>query len=936
MKTCVRQKKAALLARQRWQEARRALALAGMLSFVGVSALAQSYWDGGGLGNSWNTTDNWSPNGVPGAATNVILDNSFVATLPTITLDGNRQVNDLTIGTTNGFTIDDGTGARTLTINGGDLIRTSGAGGTQTFSFDTLALGANTAFNIGGSGSLVINSIISGNFSITKSGAGTVAFNNAANSFGGGLIINAGTLLVGPTSGNVGIVAAGGGGGNNSALGRQGIVVNGGTLEIAPTGSGADFTGFSRSITNNGGTIKLNPNDQITGIMNSGTLTFGTSGGTLDIAKQLSTTAGLGNVAVNSASNTPAIIRYGTIATNAGAGGWDISSTGRELVVTNNTLSGTGHLQFALTNGAMVNYRQTNFSGTLYFNGPATGDASTGSTGTDVGRLLLNPSSGTNYQVAGGIYFDGYMQVAAATSLTLDANLTIRSGHTAFQGQVGSTNDLFIGNADTDLLTIRDDARAIMDVGFRTDNNQNGGVNLLSSTVIEAGGALQFKRSNANATNQINVSGNITGQGNSTNESTVFIDNTATNGTGTAAGRTFFQSTVDLVVNGSGTGGLRIEGASTNVNALLTTNRFKSLTGTGGTLTIAYTDSVTNTFNVDPDLPSNIKLGFDSANGSNPHYWLGTANSNIVNELANFAGLVISSGTVSVNRSQNFLGLGGTNRTTLDMLGGDLMLKRVAPATLTFSGNLNLAGGTIHGGGGEGGGGGKLVVGGDVISDGTILQTFPDLTMTAGAGVTNTLRGSTALTGISTYSKGGSGMVVLEQELGAVSINVQDGTLLLDSADRISDTANMKLSGGTFATGGHNETLGILTLTANSYIDLGGGNSILNFSGSAGWTPGTTNYIQNWSGDYANGNGTDQLYIGNITTDELGQIFFVNPAGLDAGIYPAILLPSGEIVPIPEPGTWLAIFGLAGAIGYRERRRLYTLSQMWFRRPETK
>lgn len=930
MKPCVRQKKAALLARQRWQEARRALALAGMLTFVGVGALAQSYWDGGGSGNSWNTSGNWSPNGVPGAATNVILDNSFVATLPTITLDGNRQVSDLTIGTTNGFTIDDGSGSRSLTINGGDLIRTSSAAGTQTFDFTTLALGANTTFNIGGSGSLVINSVISqtggGNKSLTKTGSGTVAFNNTGNSFAGGLNINAGTLLVGPASGNVGIAATG-----NSFLGAGGIIVGGGTLEIAPTAAGADFTGFSRSITNNGGIIKLNPNDEITGIMNAGTLTFGANGGTLDIAKQLSTTAGLGNVAVNSVSNTPAIISYGTIANTSGAGGWD--TAGRELTVTNNTLSGTGHLQFSLSNGAMVNYRQTNFSGTLYFNGPSSGDASAGSTDTDVGRLLLNPSSGSTFQVAGGMYFDGYMQVAAASALTLDTDLTIRSGATAFQGQVNSDNDLTIGSSDTDTLRIKDDARAIMDVAFRTDNNRNGGVNLQSSTVIEAGGTLQFKRSNTSATNQINVSGNITGQGNSTNDSTVRIDTAATDGTGTAAGRTFFQSGVDLVVNGTDLGGLRIEGASTNVNALLTATRFQNLTGSGGTLTIAYTDSVTNTFNTDPTSPSDIKLGFDAADSSNPTYWLGSS----ANTLTTFAGLVVRGGNVVANSDQSFTGDGSTP-TTLDMLGGTLTLKRIIPRTLTFSGDANLTGGTIEGGGGFGGSAGDLIIGGDINSDGTVLSGFPDITMTAQtSSTTNTLQGSTALTGVGTFTKGGDGTVVLEQQLGAVSINVQAGTLLLDSANRISDTVNMTLSGGTFATGGFNETLGALTLTANSSIDLGGGSSTLTFGDSLNWTTGTTLTIKNWNGIYEEpGGGTDQLYIGSISTSELEQIFFLNPAGFDPGLYPALVLDSGEIVPIPEPGTWLAIFGLVSAIGYRERRRLYTFTQMWFRRPSAK
>jgi hypothetical protein len=174
---------------------------------------------------------------------------------------------------------------------------------------------------------------------------------------------------------------------------------------------------------------------------------------------------------------------------------------------------------------------------------------------------------------------------------------------------------------------------------------------------------------------------------------------------------------------------------------------------------------------------------------------------------------------------------------------------------------------------------------------------------------------------IGTYTKRGNGTMTLRHVLDADLIDLQSGTLLLGSANRITDTSNMRLSGGTFATGGNNETLGTLTLAANSTIDLGNGASILRFANSAqeAWTSGTTLTIVNWNGD------SDALYFDSamtaLTSGQVSQIRFLNPNGV-TGVFGAILLPDGKCVPVPEPAT--IGFGalLIGAIGLRERDRL--------------
>src|SRR5206468_388633 len=105
----------------------------------------------------------------------------------------------------------------------------------------------------------------------------------------------------------------------------------------------------------------------------------------------------------------------------------------------------------------------------------------------------------------------------------------------------------------------------------------------------------------------------------------------------------------------------------------------------------------------------------------------------------------------------------------------------------------------------------------------------------------------------------------------------------------ISDATAMQLSGGTFATGGHNETLGALTLASSSIIDFGAGSSILHFDDSAAtvWTSGSSLVIENWS------SGSDHLFFGDalsaLTAGQVSQIFFLRPDGQNA-VYGAIIL----------------------------------------------
>ncbi|HSI08222.1 MAG: autotransporter-associated beta strand repeat-containing protein [Rariglobus sp.] len=142
---------------------------------------------------------------------------------------------------------------------------------------------------------------------------------------------------------------------------------------------------------------------------------------------------------------------------------------------------------------------------------------------------------------------------------------------------------------------------------------------------------------------------------------------------------------------------------------------------------------------------------------------------------------------------------------------------------------------------------------------------------------------------------------------------VSDGTLALGAADRIANTSNLVMAGGTFATGGFNETLGTLTLSANSTIDMGSLTSALVFADS---------HSIAWSGTLTLLNfdiGTDTLKFGSsISALTLAQLNSISLAG-----YTASLDASGFVTfaAVPEPSTYAAFAGMMilGFAAYRRR-----------------
>lgn len=155
----------------------------------------------------------------------------------------------------------------------------------------------------------------------------------------------------------------------------------------------------------------------------------------------------------------------------------------------------------------------------------------------------------------------------------------------------------------------------------------------------------------------------------------------------------------------------------------------------------------------------------------------------------------------------------------------------------------------------------------------------------AGAGsLTKTTTGTVLLSGNNTYS-------------GTTTISV--GILAIAASGVIADNSAIILNGGTFSTGnttGWNETVGTLTVNANSTISLSSGIHILSFDVSTGIATSVT--VTGWTGGYNGTSGTaGKIKFGSsvsgLTSAQLGQIRFYN----GSNYYAATILSDGEVVP---------------------------------------
>lgn len=320
---------------------------------LNVTTLVANLWDDGAGNGQWGTNENWNPDILPSAGSDILLDNTFVASAQMIDTGTNRtvrslqldapfayQVNNNTVtfdaGTVPGFTgiaVTQTRGSADHVINSGlalanDITVRQNSTGTLSLG-GPIALGANTV-TFDGFGTTTATGGISGTGSIQKNESGTVNL-NAASTYSGGTTVSAGTLATN----------------NNAGFGTGTVNLAGGT--IASTAGNTI-----------GNALTLTANSGIANLTTSGTLTQTGGDFTLNLAN-----ATVGNVALSNTS--PAR----TLTTQVDAG--------------NSTIAGV------ISNGAASSGNLTKTGvGTLTLSGANT---FTGTTTVSAGTLALGASN---------------------------------------------------------------------------------------------------------------------------------------------------------------------------------------------------------------------------------------------------------------------------------------------------------------------------------------------------------------------------------------------------------------------------------------------------------------------------------------------------------------------------------------------------------------
>ena len=133
------------------------------------------------------------------------------------------------------------------------------------------------------------------------------------------------------------------------------------------------------------------------------------------------------------------------------------------------------------------------------------------------------------------------------------------------------------------------------------------------------------------------------------------------------------------------------------------------------------------------------------------------------------------------------------------------------------------------------------------------------------------------------------------------STSTSDRAVLAWRADnQINDASSITSNASTFELLmlGHSEMFGTLAIDGRGYLDLGTGNSQVQFADSSGltWGAGDTLLIRNYAGSATNTVGFGNSASG-LTNAQVASVGFIDPAGLEAGLYRAAIGADGSLTP---------------------------------------
>jgi autotransporter-associated beta strand protein len=867
----------------------------------------------------------------------------------------------LTIGTANALadTVDVTMTGGTLAVTGvADSLRTNTINSASSLDFLGQAGGYLTFSNLAGSGSLTVNNWIG-----SLSGNGNTRF-----------IVNTNAIALSTNN----ITFAGWG------TGSQLINLGGGLYEIVPLLSGAfewDGSNDNSWTTGANWTNNTAPNaidavtlfrdldtgDRIVEIPATGGSTR--TNGTLI----LNSTNG-GYLIQSSANNTVRTLAFDVSSgsayiTVAGSDAHRIGGSNRPididmndaLIINNNSSAGIGlTIGFGTNTGEDIE----NNGNTLTFSGSGTTVVNSliyetgGLVKSDGGTVRLNNA---NTYSGGTTLNAGTIQLGTNNALG-SGTVTINGGaFEAFGAARSLTNALTINNSfaingTNDLTFNRTGTSTLASNATITVTN---GINATFSATHSLGGSGTLTKDGAGtltllATNNTYTGGIVVNAG---TLQTTNVGTTTLGGTGTG---TYFGTGTNLTVNG---GTLLVSSTSNNA---ITIASGGTVQVNGGLFAVTNNNAGTSAdFNLNGTL--RVDGGAASINTGDDINLAGGSRLILTSGSSTFSagGTIVTAGTATTNRAEILVSGTAQAQFNLTTNGGDgneftlsrfdvlqvtgtnaqVTINGETNSTINLTGQVNLFNGgqltvaqgtalinsnTVLNGGTNAAKGTLNLYGNLQVGASNQLANAPNITLyVTNATSTNTITsttGTNSITGIGTLTKNGPGTTLIAASINNIDANrvvVNAGTLLIGNNERIANSADLDLAGGRFATGGFSETLDTLTLSANSVIDMGSGNSFLTFNSVATWDPNATLNILNWSG-LTTGGGTDRIRFVNDPTDVIG-------AGIANitfdGYYKAKIVQFGgyyEIVPIPETENILAAFALALLLAWRERRRLHS------------
>jgi autotransporter-associated beta strand protein len=482
-------------------------------------------------------------------------------------------------------------------------------------------------------------------------------------------------------------------------------------------------------------------------------------------------------------------------------------------------------------------------------------------------------NNGANNQIVGAIE----MTSGRTSNLSIINSSTVANGTLTLNGTtISSVNNVVLRSSSSSNLTIESISGANKAMSLALANTEN-------VVVINGSGGITINSTISG------VGKNLTLQGTGTGSLTLAGSNTYT-GTTTINSGTLRMGANDVF---DGSSSILIAGGTLQTATFNdTVNAFTITSGTlagNGTLTAATYGLQGGTVNANLGTGTiTVSSGTTTLSGTAAATTININSGNLtlggVDRLANTASISMTGGTLNLNNYNESVGsIAGSGSIVL----GSATLTTNSSSDTTFSGSISGSGGLTKNGTGT------LVLSGSNTYNGTTTINAGTVSAAAANAFVNT---------------------------GNITLN-PGGSLLVTADDAIGTNTGIALNGGTLAFGaGYNGTVGALTLSANSTIDLGtSSNGVLLRFTNINWNnPNALLSIYNWTGntEYSGtpGGGLDQVVFGNATTpvlstSQLQQINFYSGTTESSFIANAFQITSGtynrEIIAVPEPETYI-------------------------------